>query len=74
MRFRHHQASATGTVTSAGGRTPFFQPIGKQTMIRKKLLLAVLIPLFSLGVGCSSDEGDDVTINVGGGGGGHRSE
>ena len=39
-------------------------------MIRKKLLLAVLIPLFSLGVGCSSDEGDDVTINVGGGGGG----
>ena len=38
-------------------------------MMRKKLLLAVLIPLFSLGIGCSGDEGDDVAINIDGGGG-----
>ncbi|MEZ5567549.1 MAG: hypothetical protein R3E54_04265 [Halioglobus sp.] len=37
-------------------------------MMKKELAAALLIPLLSMGiVGCSSNEGDDVTINVGGG-------
>lgn len=35
-------------------------------MIKKELYAALLIPFIALGVGCSSDEGDDVTIEIGG--------